>query len=700
MEVKKDIMWRITLSFLFISLLGIAILVQICRIQFVQGSYWRNKADSLNLHYMMIGASRGNIFSSDGNLLATSVPIYDIRVDAKADGLTNDVFAAGIDSLSIGLAELFTDHSAADFKRELREARAGGDRYFLLRRNVTYTQLQKLKKLPLFRLGRYKGGLMIEQKNMRELPFRELASRTIGTVRDVKPVGIEASFDSTLNGESGQRLMQRISGNVWMPVGDKDEIEPKDGNDVLTTIDVNIQDVAEHSLMEHLMAHNADHGCAVLMEVATGEIKAIANLSRTKDGSYSENFNYAVAEGTEPGSTMKMASLLAAMDDGLVEPTDTVDVGYGFCSFFGQPMKDSHAPIHSRMSVQEVFEHSSNVGVSKVIFDRYRKNPEAFISKLKKFHLDRPLGLQIAGEGMPRIKDVHDKDFSPVSLPWMSIGYEVTITPLQMLSFYNAVANNGRMVRPMLVKEIRDHGKLVRKFSTEIIADSIASPSALAKARTMMEGVVQRGTASSLKSSPYKIAGKTGTAQMHNNKYGYDVAHRTYQASFAGYFPADNPKYSCIVVVYAPGDDVYFGGAVAAPIFKEIADKVFSNHLEMHDHIPDSVPPQIGLPLTKSGSRKDLIRVMNGLSLPLQSTADDAQWVSVSQDNGNLIVSERKMFSGIVPNVIGMGLRDAIYILENAGFIVRANGKGFVNRQSVEAGKKVVKGQVIVLELS
>ncbi len=700
MEVKKDMMWRIYTVFLFICLFGIAIVVQIFRIQFVQGDYWKEKADSLTTAYKTIEASRGNIFSDDGSMLATSVPIYDVRMDLMADGLTNDLFDEGIDSLALCLADLFSDRSKLEYKRDLREARTAADRYHLIQRSVHFPELQKLKKFPLFRLGRYTGGMLVERRNVRELPFKILAARTIGYEREVKPVGIEASFNKQLQGVSGQRLMQKISGGIWIPINDKDEIEPKDGNDLVTTIDVNIQDVAEHALEEHLRKHNADHGCAVLMEVATGEIKAIANLSLTAAGNYIEDFNYVIAEATEPGSTMKMASLLAAMDDGLVDPTDSVFVGNGQYYNFTLLMKDAHPPKRSRLSIAEAFEASSNVGISKAIYQAYNKHQQDFIDHLKKFSLDDPLRLQIAGEGEPRIKDVKDKDWWAGSLPQISIGYEVRLTPLQILTFYNAIANNGRMVRPKFVREEQYHGKTIRTFPTEIIKDSIASVAAISKAKKLLEGVVEKGTASSLNKSCYKIAGKTGTAQMFANKYGYDKGHMTYQASFVGYFPADHPKYSCMVVVYAPSNDVYYGGAVSAPVFKEIADKVYSSQMEMHDTLPTNDSLVKSLPLAKAGSQKELKKVFAQLNVPTSSSNTDAEWVSSAFMNNSVQFSERKMKSGLVPNVIGMGAKDALDILENSGLRVKIIGKGVVSRQSIESGTRIQKGQQIIIELS
>lgn len=542
---------------------------------------------------------------------------------------------------------------------------------------------------------------MIDQRNVRELSFQKLAARTIGTLRDVKPVGIEAAYNEELRGITGKRLMQRLSGNVWMPVRDKAEVEPKDGNDLISTIDINIQDVAEQSLEDHLRFHNADHGCAVLMEVETGEIKAIANLSKTPSGNYDENYNYAIGEATEPGSTFKMASLLAAFDDGLVEPDDTVSVGNGSYSYFGQPMKDSHPPKASRLSVQQAFETSSNVGISKVITQHYAKRPEAFMEKLHAFGLGKPLGLEISGEGQPRIKSTTDKDFnSRVSLPWISIGYESKLTPLQMLAFYNAVANNGRMVRPRLIKEIRHHGKLVKEFMPDILRDSIASQDAIRKIKTLLEGVVEHGTASSLNKSPYKIAGKTGTAQIANPKFGYDVNHRSYQASFVGYFPADKPKYSCIVVVYAPSNNFYYGGAVAAPIFKEIADKVFSNHFDLQKEQIEEDTSSFTMPLALVGIQKDVRKVLAKLDHPVESTNLDASWVSTSLRDDKVVLQERKILKGTVPNVIGMGARDAVYLLENSGLRVRMNGKGVVTSQSLNGGSRLMKGDLILIELS
>ncbi len=701
MEARKSILKRIYLSFFAICLFGCAILFKIGWIQFVEGSMWKQRADSLMLDYKTIEASRGNIFSSDGSLLATSVPIYDLRMDTRAGAITDEIFNSKVDSLSTGLALIFKDKSEQEYREELFTARTKKERYHLIHRAASYPELLQVKRLPIFNMGRYKGGLLIEQRSKRELPFRELAQRTIGVMREVKPVGIEAAFNDDLKGISGKRLMQKISGNTWKPVNDKDEIEPKDGNDIVTTIDLNIQDVAESSLEEHLRLHNADHGCAVLMEVATGEIKAIANLSREVDGSYIEKFNYAIAEATEPGSTFKLASMLAVIDDGLADTSDFVFVGNGTTFYFGAKMEDSHPPHAARLTVNDIFAHSSNVGTSRLIYQNYAKHPQTFIDKLHGFGLGAKLNLQIEGEGKPLVKNASDKDWSALSLPWISIGYESKITPLQTLTFYNAVANNGRMVRPRFVKEIRHRGQLVESFPTEIIRDSIASQAALAKARAMMEGVVEHGTGSVLNNSPYKVAGKTGTARINKPNSGYEKGGVSYQASFVGYFPADHPVYSCIVVVYAPSNNVYYGGAVAAPVFKDIADKVYSTRMDLHaEPLEKDTTVSDPLPITKAGYQQDMLNVLDEMSIAHAPAADQAAWVATSADKQRVSMTPRKYKDGVIPNVVGMGLRDAMFVLENEGLHVKVTGRGLVTKQSITAGAAIYKGQTIQLELN
>jgi cell division protein FtsI (penicillin-binding protein 3) len=684
----------------FFLVFGIAILVQVFRIQVVQGQEWIAMAESQTLAYKNIEALRGNIFADEGSLLATSLPTYEIRMDLKAEALTDEIFYKGIDSLAIELSNLFNDKSAREYKLELERARKAGERYHLIKRKVTYLELKKLRDFPIFRRGRYKGGFLYVQKNERVRPFKLLAARTIGYDREgQKPVGLEGAYDNVLKGTSGKRLMQKIAGGVWMPVNDENEVEPQDGADLYTSIDINIQDVAEHALMKQLIKHNSDHGCVVLMEVETGFVKAIANLSRNPDGSYSENYNYAIGESTEPGSTFKLVSLVAAMEDGFIDLDDSVDTQGGQVQYYDRIMKDSHEGGYGKISVQRVFEVSSNVGTSKLIQKYYGKNPQQFIDRIAKFHINKPLDLEIYGEGLPRIKTPKDKDWYGTTLPWMSIGYECRLTPLQILTFYNAIANDGKMVKPLFVKEIRKHGRLVKKMSVQVISESICSKQTIKKAKKILEGVVENGTASNLKNATYKIAGKTGTAQIANEKYGYKYESKvSYQASFCGYFPADNPKYSCIVVVNAPSNNVYYGNLVAGPIFKEIADKVYATNLKIHPPLTEE--KQLALvPISKNGNKEDLQKVLEKLNVKSEGRTNEA-WVKTHAKDNTVEIESINISSNVIPNVVGMSLKDAVFILENKGLLVKVIGKGTIRNQSIPAGQPIVKGNIITLELA
>ena len=696
-DIKKDILWRVYVVYAFVCLFGAAIIFKVCHLQFAEGEYWKSKADSLTLSYINIEPARGNIYSCDGSLFATSLPYYDIRMDLKAGAITKEVFNDKVDSLAFCLADLFKDKSKETYKRLLKEARRDGERYFLLQRNVSHNNLKKVRKFPIFNKGRYKGGLIVEQKNLRQKPFKELASRTIGfNVKDVRPVGLEGAFDKNLKGESGKRLMQKISGNVWKPVNNEDEIEAKDGNDIITTIDLNIQDVAQQSLMNQLIKNNAEAGCAVLMEVATGEIKAIANLKRADSGYYREDFNYAIGYGTEPGSTFKLASMMAGIEDGYIELDELVDCKGGKCTYTrGITMADSHLGLKI-ITAKHAFEESSNIGVSQLITKYYTKNPQGFVDRLKKMHFGDELHLQLAGEGKPRIKNTADKDWSKISLPYLSIGYESKLAPIHTLTFYNAVANNGKMVKPLFVKEVRYRGQTVKTYSTEVIADSICSPRTITEAKRLLEGVVENGTGKKLQVCNYKVAGKTGTAQMASGAGGYKGEIK-YQGSFVGYFPAENPKYSCIVVVYNPRTQGYYGGDVALPVFKDIADKVFSTNLDMHKEL---VPSENNIPLAKNGNTKATVQVCASLNVAVKKLGEPEKWSTAQKEENTELLKTLALKEGAVPNVMGMGLRDAMYLLEATGLQVKVVGRGTVTKQSISAGSKINKGQWVTIELS
>ncbi len=697
-------MMRVYLVYVVFALFGVAIIGQAVKIQFIEGEYWRKQSEIQIFSFRDIEAVRGNIFASDGSLLATSIPNYEIRMDMYTDALSDDIFKEKVDSLALCLSQLFKDKNHAEYRRDLNRERKNKNRYYLIQRKVSYNQLKKLRKFPIFRLGQYKGGLIYIQRNVRSLPFKMLAARTIGyDVEGIKPVGLEGAYGKELRGVGGKRFMQKIAGGVWMPVNDSNELEPEDGSDLISTIDINIQDVAENALLTQLEKHNAAHGCVVLMEVATGHVKAIANLSRLQSGGYAENYNFAIGASTEPGSTFKLASLMVALEDGFIDLPDSVDTEDGTIRYYDRKMLDSHVGGHGKITVQRAFELSTNVGISKIIHANYAKNPQKFVDRLKKMNLHQPLNLEIAGEGVPKIKDVNDPLWSGVSIPWMSIGYEVLQTPLQILTFYNAVANNGKMVKPMFVKEVRKRGRVVKVYDTEVINSAICSKKTLDKARIMLEGVVENGTANNLRHANYKIAGKTGTAQIANANRTYKLDGKvSHQASFVGYFPADNPKYSCIVVVNAPSNNVYYGNLVAGPIFKEIADKVYSTNLEIHKPMDNSSPmlAYSAIPYSKNGNFHDLNKVFTDLKIAVVNKSQKNEWVRTSTGQKDVEFNDVNYTAGLTPNVVGMGLQDATYLLENCGMVVRANGRGTIKQQSVLPGERILKGKQITLELS
>jgi cell division protein FtsI (penicillin-binding protein 3) len=705
MSPKQTIVRRLIGIYLGALLVALVIIGRIIYIQFITGDELRKKAEDLTMKYVSIEPNRGDIYANDGKrLLSTSVPFYEIRMDMKSSAMESRVFNSGIDSLSYWLSRMPGDKSKADYKKELVNARRNGERYHLISRKISHQQLQQMKRYPIFRLGRYKGGFIAIQKNNRIRPHHMLAARTIGYLNDGESgniVGIEGAYDQYLRGVTGVRLMQKTAGNIWIPVSDRNEVEPKNGYDLITTIDVNLQDVAENALLRQLQLHNAHHGCAVLMEVETGEVNAIVNLQRNQGGDYEESYNYAIAESTEPGSTFKLMSLIAALEDGYVEPEDTIDTGKGTIKYYDKIIRDTKEEGYGRISVQNAFEVSSNVGISQIIYKNYKGNEEQFVDRLCRMHLNEPLGIDIKGEGFPHIQHPDDPLWSGISLPMMSHGYEVRMTPLQVLAFYNAIANDGKMVKPLFVKEITHYGRTIKSYSTEVIDPSICSRSTLKKVQKMLEGVVENGTAMNLKNDNFRIAGKTGTAQIANEKYGYKVNSKiSYQASFVGYFPAERPEYSCIVVVNSPSSSVYYGNVVAGPVFKEIANKVYASRLDMHEAVNQKRTRLAEIPYSKNGNKDELNRVLDYLDIPSTPGSIESDWVATTRKEDHIGVNDLDISHGLVPNVKEMGLKDAIYLLENAGLVVDVKGKGKVLHQSILAGSRVRSGDRIVLTMS
>jgi len=703
MAVRDEIVWRSGIVYVAIALFAAAIIVRILILQYVQHGKWADMSEKYVFKTSEVAANRGDILADDGRLLASSVPYFTIYMDTRSSGMSSSTWSDGINGLCTGLSRLVGEHSAAGWKTVITLARRRGDRYFLIKRKVDYETLKKLKELPIFREGQFRGGMVAQVENRRILPNNDLAARTIGYLNmgsEGTEVGIEGAFDKELAGRNGIAVKQRLIGGDWIIVEDASSVESKDGNDITTTIDIDLQDVATSALMNQLRKHDAHHGCAVLMEVETGDIKAIANLEQGSDGGYHETYNYALAESTEPGSTFKLAAIMAALEDGVIDTGDIVDTGNGSVKFYNKIIRDTKEEGYGKISVRQVFEKSSNVGLSKIIYEHYKDRPKDFVDRLYAMKLNQKLDLQLQGEGEPLIRYPGDKLWSGLSLPMMSHGYEVQMTPLQVLTFYNAVANGGKMVKPRFVTSVLRNGTTIKRYDPEVIINSIASRSTIRKVKSMMEGVVEYGTATNLKNANYKIAGKTGTAQIAKDKRGYrQDARISYQASFAGYFPAENPLYSCIVVVNAPSNGVYYGNIVAGTVFREISDRVYSTRFYRDYRAENKKDVKPSAPEAGNGYRDDIDEVLRNLDVRYRRTSSE-NWVATRESGDTIRLSPVKLHEGLVPDVRGMSLRDAVYLLENSGLRVRYNGKGRVLRQSPEHGSRYFEGAVVSLEMN
>ncbi len=706
MNIRKSILMRVYLAFGLMVFGAFLVFGKLLHLQYVDGGEWRAMVDSLTIKERVIEAARGNIYSNDGSLLATSVPEYELRFDAMAiPEEANDVFNSKVDTLAVGLANHFQDKSSRQYLMMLKNARAKKQRYVLIKRNVSHQELKDLKALPLFSTfkegkKKYSSSLVTIRENKRILPFTNLAARTIGyknTKGDTVLVGLEGAYGKYIDGKSGSQMMQRIAGGYWVPVNRSVEVAPVDGSDIISTLDVNMQDMAQRALEKQLIASDADNGCVILMEVQTGEIRAIANFTRDAEGVFREKYNYAIAQGADPGSTFKLASFLALLDDGYVDLNSTIDIGNGTYKVPSHTIRDSHAPKKSVLTVKEAFQESSNVAIAKMINIHYGSKPEKYTGKLHQFGLAEPLGLQIPGEVKPWVKMPDSKTWSKLSLVQMAYGYELRLTPLQTLMLYNAVANDGKLIAPLFVKEIRHLGNTVQKFEARVINKQIASKQAISKAQALLTGVMTDGTGRKLSSPLYTSAGKTGTAQMNDGAKGYGA--RRYQSSFAGYFPATNPKYSMIVVIRNPRRG-YYGGAIAGPVFKELADMVYANDMSLHGTLAGRKVNTAGakIPQTLAGSKEASTKVYNALGFH----PTDINSLVQGRDTAAKLVPfvELQTKEGVVPNVLGMGLSDAIFAMENAGFKTRITGKGKVVNQSLLAGMNVKAGSSINLMLN
>lgn len=663
----KNMSYRIYLFALLVFIIASAIVVKLTNIQWVEGDYYRKLAKERSVQNFVIPANKGNIYSSDGSLLATSIPNYRIRFDALAP--TDANFNSNINALADSLAVMFGKPSN-QYRTSLTQARSNKNRYFLVARDLNYTSYMRIKSFPLFKLGAYKGGIIVEQETIREHPIGKIAERTIGYERidhtgKTRIAGIEGAFAEYLNGKDGKILKQRIAKGQWKPLRDNNEVEPQDGYDIVSTIDVYIQDIAHHALLKQLEYYEADHGSVVVMECKTGEIKAIANLGRDSKGAYYEKLNYAIAESQEPGSTFKLLDIIALIDDKKADTSTVYDTNDGVVEYFKRRVRDSKRGGYGKISLARGFEVSSNTVMAQAVQNAYKDNPSQFINRINSYGLNKPLGLPIEGEGIPFIPQVRGKGWSGITLPWMAYGYNVSMTPLQMLTLYNAVANDGEMVKPIFVKEIKEWNKTIKKFDKEVINPRIASPETLAKVRAVLENTVKNGTGKKLYSRDFSMAGKTGTAQVNYGQGKGAESGMYYASSFAGYFPADEPKYSCIVIIHKPSKEKgIYGADVSGPVFKRIAQKIFTDSPTTNE--------------VKNLKKKDV----------KQEEHYDSYYTSLQKKQD------------VIPNVKGMTGMDAVALLGNLGLRVKIIGLGKVKTQSVLPGIKIDKNALITLELS
>ncbi|MFT3933271.1 MAG: penicillin-binding protein [Chitinophagaceae bacterium] len=710
MDIRKDILWRVYLGFIGIVVLSLCILGRAVYIQQFQGNYWRSKGDTLHMRSMPMQAERGTIYSEDGNMLSTSVPYFDIYIDFGADGLREkkgERFKKYVDSLSISLAGLFKDKKAAVYKKELQSGYNQKDRYYELHKNLSFDEYKLLRSFPLVNQGRNKSGFIAEVKSKRINPFGLLANRTIGLSRDYinekrelvkQNVGLELTYDSLLKGEKGQRTVRFISGGAFIPV-EGSEIEPENGKNIITTIDVNTQDIAENALMKMMIENDADHGTCIVMETATGKIKAMANLGKRKDGNYWEDYNYAL-RATEPGSTIKLATLLSVLSEGKTNINEMVHVGGVGHDYVGvRNVTEAETMPKPDMTIRECFAHSSNVGMSRIAYNTFATQPDKYLGYLHKFHFDTRTGIDLTGEERPVLPRIKRNNEGLHAMVTMSFGYAIEVTPLQTLMLYNAVANGGKMMKPYLVNRIEDDGAVIKSFEPEILDEKIASEAVIKAAQQCMRSVATEGTAKLVfKDALYNAAGKTGTAHVAGKDINYDDG--VYQASFAGYFPYEKPQYSCIVVIKTKAHpEKHMGGQVAAPVFKEVADKLFA----MNNTNPVVFAGGLQKDSTGfyyAGETKDVKEVLNTLAINYKDSVGEQPWSSMYNNNNTPVVNARWIAKNTMPNVKGMDLKDALYLLEGMNMRVMAKGRGKVTVQSIDPGAAVAKNQLIKIELN
>lgn len=696
MNVKRDIRFRVYIAFTGICLLGAAIIIKAATIQVKEGPRLRRMAEQMHTRATVLLAERGNIYTEKGDLLCSSLPQFDVHIDFSV--IKPELFNKNIDTLSLCISRLFGDASAESYKEKLRTAYNKKLRYWSFRKSLPYYQYQALRSFPIFNKGKRVGGFIEDPRIKRINPYGMLAYRTIGLWREnSQTIGMEATYDSVLNGESGRRIEQKLTGGVWMPV-EGSEVEPKNGQDIVTTLDVDIQEVAEHALLSVVRQYECLYGTCIVMEVQTGKIKALVNLGRQKDGSYWEDFNYAMIP-TEPGSTFKLVTLLSLLKDKYINVNDIVDAEGGAIRFGNRTMRDSHLGL-GRLSIKEAFAHSSNAAMAKLAYQYYYKEPERFINHIRSLHLDKKTGIDLAGERRPVIVTPKSKTWSATSLPWMATGYSIQISPLHTCMVYNAIANNGRMMRPYLISAIREYGRNIKTFQPKVLEEAIGDSNAIAQLQACTREVAVSGTAKHIQGPFYSIAGKTGTAQVADK--GIKYSDGVYQGSFVGYFPAEKPKYTIAVVIRTkPHSGAYYGGTIAAPVFRMIADKIFATGKGWDGPLDSIAKATKSVMLAQQAAASNYRTLLNAIGKKAHVT-EGSYITQLVTDTATKTVSVQpsSVYHGLVPDVGGLGLKDAIYLLEREGLQVQVKGRGRVQQQSVAPGSRIIKGQTIVLQLS
>lgn len=709
MEVKRDILWRVSLSYIAVAALCVVIICKAFYIQQVEGKYWRTMNDSLHEKMEPIDAERGTIYSADGEMLSTSIPQFDVYIDFGADGVReNDGkrFFSNLDSLSYNLSALFQDRSAAEYKRILKEGYDRNDRYFPLLKKVNFEDYKLMKQFPLVKLGRNKSGFIPVEKSIRLNPYQMLAYRTIGLDREnSQKVGLEYTYDSLLTGKKGKRLVRYIAGGISIPVDEDYQVEPENGKDIITTIDTHIQDITETALANMLKSNDARYGCAVVMEVKTGKIKAIANLGLRQDGTYWEDLNYAI-RATEPGSTFKTVTMLSLLEDKKISLNTMVNMEGGRWTINGQTVIDAeeHGVNENIVTAKRAFEESSNVAMAKLAYNAYAATPSQFVNRVRSLGFDTLTGIDVSGEGKTKVYRPGKPGWSATTVPWMAFGYNISVCPVHTLMFYNAIANNGKMIRPFLLASVKKDDMVVKETQPAVVHEKICSDETLQQLKEILRGVCADSGSTAFrlfKGTPYKVAGKTGTALVADGKITY--ADQVFQSSFAGYFPADDPQYTCVVVIVnKPHAVKHVGAAVAGPVFKEISDKLYAMYVKQQAPLQYATVAagRDSVDYSYTGAQYEVKKIMNTVGAPYADAGGNAEWATVNKQAGKPYVAGRQVNDNAMPQLTGMSLKDAVYICGNMGLKVNVKGKGRVTAQSVTPGQTVNKGTQVQITLN